>query len=412
MSKEETLETLGGVFGAAMSFCAMRLKLSTFGKLTACATRVTWWLSLKLSTSERLTACATRVIWWLSLKLSTSERLTACTTGRIRCIAGRLCLAVFILTSCEENVVVFAPQEFIPVVYCLLNPMDSVQTVRVSRLFQDKRNQADWQNNYDEYLSDTLNRIYIENIDSLGRRTTTHFKWAEQLRPDNDSVYARTDLFTAELSPGYKTVYQLYVYFPEIMKIVSGKIKTLSGIQIIDPAVVPGRKLVIAPSQPYVIRWYGSEQSQYFQGVIDVNYLEEDSSQIVSRSVRMILSPVVESQTDVLNSQNIGGMHLLLTLRKLIPVKAGVRRKMADLDFTFYYGGAELAIFANSGLDPKGLEGTVVDFTNLDNGRGLFSSISSIRITGVPLAEQSIDTIALHEVTRSLNFLKSHEDFK
>ena len=82
-----------------------------------------------------------------------------------------------------------------------------------------------------------------------------------------------------------------------------------------------------------------------------------------------------------------------------------------DIDFTFYYGGTELALFAHSGFDPKGAEGMVVDFTNLDNGRGLFSSISSIRVPGIPLAGQTLDTIALHELTRKLNFLRSYEDF-
>jgi len=321
-------------------------------------------------------------------------------------------LLALLLSSCEENVQVFAPSEFIPVVYCLLNPEDSVQTVRVSRLFQDRRSQAEWQSDYDRYLADTLNRIYIEAIDPAGARATTYFKWTEQIRPVYDSVYTRTDLFTARLKPGYGLVYQLYVYYPEIKKMASAKIRTLTKIQLVDPAIVPGRKLVIAPSQPYMIRWYGSKESIYFQGIVDIHYLEEESGQIIAKSIRMPLRPVLESQTAILISQNISGIHFLQALRDQIPVQDGVRRKMADIDFTFYFGGAELAIFANSGFDPKGAEGMVVDFTNLDNARGLFSSISSIRVTSIPLAEQTLDTIALHELTRNLNFLRSHEDFK
>lgn len=338
------------------------------------------------------------------LKLSTFQKLTTCASAGLLIVLG--------LASCEEGIQVFAPNEFTPVVYCLLDPKDSVQTVRVSRLFQDKRSQAEWQSLYDEYLADTLNRTYIEAIDTTGVRTVTYFRWSEQIRSASDSVYACTNLFTANLKPGFGQAYQLYVYFPEISKMASAKIRTLTQIQLVDPAIVPGRKMVIAPSQPYVIRWYGSQQSAYFQGVADLNYLEEDSVQIVAKSVRMQLRPVMESKTEILNSQNISGMHFLQTLRDQIPVQAGVRRKMTDIDFTFYFAGPELALFANSGFDPKGAEGTVVDFTNLDNARGLFSSISNIRVAGVPLADQTLDTIALHELTRNLNFLRSNEDFQ
>jgi type IV secretory pathway VirB4 component len=101
----------------------------------------------------------------------------------------------------------------------------------------------------------------------------------------------------------------------------------------------------------------------------------------------------------------------LLSLKNQIPVKEGVRRKLTTIDFTFYYGGTEIALFANSGLSPKGLEGTVQDFSNLDNARGLFSSLSTIQVNALFLSNQSIDTIALNSVTKPLNFLKSHEEF-
>jgi hypothetical protein len=320
-------------------------------------------------------------------------------------------LLVMTLCSCREDVIVFAPQEFVPVVYCLLNPVEEEQSVRVSRVFQDKRSQAEWQNQFDEYLADTLNRIYIEAIDPAGNRLITCFKWKETIHSASDTVFARSDLYTAKMNPDYGSVYQLYVYFPETRQIASAKIKTLTRIQIVDPAKVPGRKLVIAPSQPYVLRWYGTEESVYFQGIVGLNYLEEEGGQIVAKSIKMELLPVFQYFNNELITQNISGIHFLKTLKDHIPEKPGVRRKMTDLDFTFYYGGIELALFANSGLNPKGPEGTVADFTNLDNGRGLFSSISSIRVTGIQLAPQTHDTIALHELTRNLNFLRSYEDF-
>lgn len=341
-----------------------------------------------------------------------AERFTSRTSNGVKFSWFILYVLVQSLSACREDVEVFAKPEFIPVVYCLLDPEDSVQTVRISRVFQDRRSQLEWQGEYDGYLADSLNRIYMEAPGSDGSKITTRFKWKEEIRLVNDTVFARTDLYTANLRPGYGIDYQLYVYYPEISKIVYGKTRTVTRVQLVDPALVPGRKVVIAPSQPYVIRWFGTTESVFFQGILDVNYLEDNGQQFISATIRIPLRPVVQYPTINVISQNFSGMHWLQSLRDQIPVRDSVRRKLADLDFTLYFGGAELALFANSGLNPKGPEGAVADFTNLENARGLFSSISSIRVPGIPLADQTLDTVALHEVTRNLNFLRSYEDFK
>ena len=106
-----------------------------------------------------------------------------------------------------------------------------------------------------------------------------------------------------------------------------------------------------------------------------------------------------------------GKTALLQTLKENIPKLDSVSRKIVNLDFTFVYGGVELALFSNSGINPRGLSDRVADYTNLDNARGVFSSISRIHVYGIPLSEQSIDTIAMNPNTKNLNFVSSYEEF-
>lgn len=313
-------------------------------------------------------------------------------------------------TSCEEDVNVFAPEKFIPVVYCLLDPADSVQTVRVSRVFQDRKQLSEWENTFDRYLADSSNRIYIEQIGNNGKRIKWNFDYSKQIRSGSDTVFACTNLFTAVFKPGYSEEYQLYVYFPETKTMASAKIRTLARVSLIDPAIVPGRKLVIDPTQAYVIRWNSAPGTAYFQGIFHINYMEKDAEQITGKTVSMPLRAVLQYPDKTLISQNVSGLHLLQTLAELIPVRDGVRRKLTGFDFTFYYGGTELALFANSGMNPKGSEGMVVDFSNLDNARGIFSSLSYQRVIGILLSDQTQDTIALSPLTKNLNFLLCHED--
>lgn len=313
--------------------------------------------------------------------------------------------------SCEENVQVLAAPEFIPVVYCLLDPQDSIQTVRVSRVFQDRSRQSDWENKYDGYLDDTLKLVYLEQVGDQAVHKTWEFTCGTQLRQPDDSVFASTYLFTTTFRPEYSSDYQLYVYFPEIKTMVSSKITTLGKVQLIDPSFVPGRKVVIDPTQPYVIRWSGAEGTSYYQGIFHINYLEEEAGQITGKTILMPMNIVLQYNDAAVFSQNVSGMHLLQTLRDQIPAREGVRRKITALDFSFYYGGTEIAIFANSGMNPKGPEGMVLDFSNLDNARGIFSSISTVQVNGLSLSNSSVDTISKHILTKPLNFLSSHEEF-
>ncbi len=326
-----------------------------------------------------------------------------------------LLLAITLLTcliySCDSDVDLYSPPEFTPVVYCLLNPQDSVQAVRVSRVFQNRNKLLEWEETFDNYLKDTTKRIYIESIDEGGQRTIIDFSYSEKFRSDNDSLFASTDLYTCKLKPTHLSAYSLYLFFPETKTMASAKIKPIAPVHLIDPAIVPGRKMLIDPTQAYVLRWVGSPGTAYYQGTFHINYLEKISGEIRSKSLSMTLNPVLEYPDEATFSQNVSGTALLQTLKENIPELDSVSRKIVNLDFTFVYGGVELALFSNSGINPLGLSDRVADFTNLDNARGVFSSISRLHVYGIPLWEQSVDTIALNPLTKNLNFVTSYEEF-
>jgi hypothetical protein len=191
----------------------------------------------------------------------------------------------------------------------------------------------------------------------------------------------------------------------------SAKIKPIAPVHLIDPAIVPGRKMVIDPTQAYVLRWFGSPGTAYYQGTFHINYLEKKSGEIRSKRLSMTLNPVLEYPDEAVFSQNVSGTALLQTLKNNIPELDSVSRKVVNLDFTFAYGGVELALFSNSGINPLGLSDRVSDYTNLDNARGVFSSISRLHVYGIPLSEQSADTIAINPITKNLNFVLNDEEF-
>ncbi len=169
-----------------------------------------------------------------------------------------------IIISCDENIQVLANPEFIPVVYCLLNPENSVQTVRVSRVFQDRNQLSDWEHKYDAWLADSSKLVYLEHFGDLGEHSIWNFRMDKQIRQVDDSVFALTYLYTTPFRPSFSTTYQLYAYFPDTKTMVSSKITTLTYVELYDPATVLGRKIVIGPTQPFVMRWSGSPGTAYY----------------------------------------------------------------------------------------------------------------------------------------------------
>jgi len=320
-------------------------------------------------------------------------------------------LLLRILYSCEQEIQVNAPPEFIPVVYCLLDPDKDVQTLRISRVFQDKNGYSEWDDTYDSNFKDTSFIAYIEMVDGSGERSIWWFSYVEEMRSDNDSVFAITQIFETTLKPILSTNYQMYVYFPVLQTMVSASTLTVSNVSIIDPMLVPGRKLVILPNQPYTLRWIGSQGTSYYQGIFKINYLEKELNEIRSKSIEIVMRPILQEPDEGFFNQNLTGTRVLKSLRDKIKINASITRKIINVDFSLYYGGVELALFSHTGVDPAGPMGMALDYSNLDNARGVFSSLTSKAVYSLALAEQTIDTIALHLITKPLNFLEYDEDF-
>jgi len=304
-----------------------------------------------------------------------------------------------------------APPEFIPVVYCLLDPDKDVQTLRISRVFQNNNEYSQWPYTYNGNFKDTSFIAYIEMVHGSGARSICWFSFLKEQRSENDSEFAITQIFETKLKPESSTYYQVYVYFPVLQTMVSASTLTVSNVSIIDPMLVPGRKLVILPNQPYTLRWIGSQGTFYYQGIFKINYLEKELNEIRPKSIEIVMRPILQEPDEGIFSQNLTGTRVLKSLRDKIPINASITRKIINVDFSLYYGGVELALFSHTGVDPAGPMGMALDYSNLDNARGVFSSLTSKTVYNLTLAEQTIDTIALHLITKPLNFLRYDEDF-
>jgi hypothetical protein len=73
------------------------------------------------------------------------------------------------------------------------------------------------------------------------------------------------------------------------------------------------------------------------------------------------------------------------------------------VDAVIISGGEELGYYMQ--LQEGGQTFSIIDYSNIKNGFGIFSSQVVRKINGFRLTEQSIDTLAYGVVTKKLNFV-------
>lgn len=90
-----------------------------------------------------------------------------------------------------------------------------------------------------------------------------------------------------------------------------------------------------------------------------------------------------------------------------ITVDNNVKRYFSRIDFTWYAGGMEILLaYKNALLDQGILNGYYIqNYTNIDGGLGIFSSMYVKKVNNVQLTEISWDSLACGRFTKKLNFM-------
>ena len=95
---------------------------------------------------------------------------------------------VLLMCSCEQGLVVLAPGIEVPVVYCLLNPMDTIHQLRIERLYQGQQSAFQTGNIHDSIYFDDVSEIELEFINTYGESISSH-RFTSQLLSKDDGKF-------------------------------------------------------------------------------------------------------------------------------------------------------------------------------------------------------------------------------
>ncbi|MEA1877912.1 MAG: hypothetical protein U9N86_13735 [Bacteroidota bacterium] len=270
-------------------------------------------------------------------------------------------LASILAMGCSNEIDLFEEGDTIPVVYCLLNPQEDVQYLRLAKIYTVTK--ETYQNNPvpDSTQLSEPSLIYIEEYDENDDVEEIYYFSQTDFPERGSGLFSdhSYSLYKAEFKPVEGKTYVLYVYFPDQDKIISGKTVVMDIPELIDPMDVPFRMITFDSLSNLVIRWTPVQNGGLYQGVFRFHYAEQSGG----------------------NTDN----------------------KFVDFA-TPLFSGLDVALQIHSTGSRSGDFPSIFEFTNLIGGVGIFSSFVSFRIPNLKLSPVSIRNLQTHPLTRDLGF--------
>jgi len=333
--------------------------------------------------------------------------------NRITITAIILCLGLAGLSSCSDELELVADSGYSPVVYCILNPDDSIHYLRIGKSYLAFDNARKNPPHSDSLVYQENFYAYLLENNNGEQREIYYFE------PSNESVrdsgffnIENLELLEVQCQLKVGSEYSLYIYSPELPKLIVGSTYVIPPAVILDPVYIPGREVTILPEQGYNLRWTHPSKYAVYQPVLRIHYREGDREFQTFKSLDIQLPHVTKISDapvviDYINGQNF--YNYLLNQLKAPPV--GIKRKVIGFDLTICRSGEEmnLLILAEENHNvPVGASG---GYSNLDGAVGIFASRVYCGSYNNRFSDLTVNYLSQSKETAHLGFLKYGEEF-
>jgi hypothetical protein len=215
-------------------------------------------------------------------------------------------------------------------------------------------------------------------------------------------------LYKADFKPLQLSTYRLYVHFPDNYRIITGVTTLPAKPRVTDPLEMPGRKITLVPDGQYTTRWAPGTGLGIFQGRFIINYKESLNDLESDNQAEINLGIVLGLGQDIEMTKILAGTHFLEEIVKQIPVRDSVERTVISVQFKLIKGGEELALLVSPNLQMTTISNSLNEFTNLENGIGIFSSLQQVSVNNLQLSNTTLNELAHGVLTRNLGFKDIH----
>jgi hypothetical protein len=323
---------------------------------------------------------------------------------------------LFLVNSCRNDLEIMAPYKEMPVVYCILNPKEPVQQLRLERSFMGEANAYDMARLEDSvYYPDA--EVFLERWANGERKSSVKFE---------KSILADRDSGTFIESPNYvyqcasqlqgNSEYRLAIRIPSISDTISATTRVVSEFRVIRPESYKKTLAFSSYDNYQTVEWVSAPFTRIYQLTLRFHYLEVNKSDTIRKTADWNISTYVTEYGTGGQTITADILHrnFFKWLGNQLDKPTGSMIRLADkqaLDFIFTVGGEELYTYLEIYGESSGIAQEKPVFTNIVNGIGIFSSRFQQSIIGKALTESSIDSISKGMYTSHLGFDDSRNDY-
>jgi len=324
--------------------------------------------------------------------------------------------------SCKTDFEITTGWSDITIIYGLLDKSDTAQYVRVEKAFLDPVTSA-----LDiAQIPDSLyyNELSVE-LQEIQNGNNIHTIPLEKVDGNLEGYPKDTGIFAQSPNILYKTTealnsfssYRLVVTKPDDSVQISASTEIIDDFTIQRPS--PLIKVNLLPGNKYQVSWLTAQDGKIYQLVIRIHYVEYQFSDPLQKEDKFVDwtiftdKPSPSTAGGLSMDEDLIGDNFYAFLNSAIPDNPSVFRVIRKADFMFSVGGETLDTYNQVYLAQQGLtSGQVLpNYTNVDNGLGIFSTRFHKTVSDVSFENRTIDSISCFGVTQHLNFLRSDSSF-
>lgn len=316
-------------------------------------------------------------------------------------------LSAFFLSSCENEFDASGDWKDITVIYGLLDPEGEPNWVRVQRAYLGPDAASISFNNPDSLYYDSI-EVSIQTYENVNG--TPGNKYGDPIKLVKDYSHQMEEgTFTTEGFRLYRTtdadkgkiffdrdqdyIYQIIVKKPGTNNPdASSYTNLVGGSSDGFKFIAPNPNISTARLFNGRLEWYSSANAKIYEIDMYVNYTElnrnysfyQDSTIKIDYGSLEGVSADVEPSTKIDFTQRLSVFYSELE-KNFPPIQSGHFRFINSLTFVIWAGGEDLAKYINLNKPTLGVNSNRPEFPDIENGVGVFSSRTSIRLNRVEL---------------------------
>ncbi|MEK7258000.1 MAG: hypothetical protein AAB316_24790, partial [Bacteroidota bacterium] len=305
----------------------------------------------------------------------------------------------------------------IPVVYGLLNIGDKVHYIRVEKAFLDPDGNA-------LDIAQIADSLYYDNAKVFLERESDGQVFELQRVDGKSEGYPREPgVFAEEPNWLYKIDSSVLLLKPkESIRLridrgnglpeVTARTLVLTKLKLRRPDPTNTNSFNFAYNLPTEIQWSSDDSTKVFDVNFIFRYAEfpaDNPNQVEEKTVEWQWARGYRPPAEGLIVHSLEkelGEEFYQVLKNNIPVNSILKRVFLGIDVVITGGGDSLNKYVNVAESNTGITGAqeIPTYTNLSEGRGVFSSISKLVQKNVQLTQATRDSLRLGIHTKQLNF--------